>query len=221
MKLELQIIDGPHKGKSFSLKNGLHVGQSLNSLNWEDSEMAQTHGVFVLDQKKRWHFECLDNNKVRVGSSENSKILLLLGLVFHIGQTGFKVTERAPTAFKDWTDGVKGWLEQNQGRSLSSNLFFFHNPIQLSFTQGIQFQQFHTLSYGPREIGYNSLDLNIPDPSLPGRIIAFLQENNQPLVKNLCGDLVRLNGRAFDKEIVTTGDQISFGSHVIELSLTK
>lgn len=221
MKLELQIIDGPHKGKRFSLKNGLHVGQSINSLNWEDSEMAQTHGVFVLDQKKRWHFECLENNKVRVGSSENSRILLLLGLVFHIGQTGFKVIERTQSEFKDWADGIKGWLEQNQGRSLTSNLFFFHNPIQLSFTQGIQFQQFHTLSYGPREIGYNSLDLNIPDPSLPGRIIAFLQENNQPLIKNLCGDLVRLNGRVFDKEIVSNGDQVAFGSHVIELSLTK
>lgn len=221
MKLELEVLNGSRKGQRLSLKNGLQIGRKSEPMHWDDPEMSDVHGVFLVDHKKQWNFECLDGSVVRVGSSEVPRASLLLGLVFHIGQTGFKVVERPPLLYENWQEGVKDWLNTHSGRELYSPITFFSYMVQLAFVEGMQFGQFYTLSYGPREIGHNSLDLNIADPSAPPRVAQLFQENNDIWIENLCGPVALINGFPFEKQLVKNGDRLSITTNVIELSILK
>jgi hypothetical protein len=221
MKIELEVIDGPQKGKRIPLKNGLQFGRLTGPLSFADTQMADMHGVLSFDQKKLWNIECLAPNKLRLGFEEVARAQLLLGLVFHLGQTGFKVVEKPPLAYESWDDGIKEWLRNNPGKLMANELFFFLTPVRLTFVQGAQYEEFYTLSYGPRELGYNHLDLNIKDPTVPPRVAKFFQIGDQTYVENLCGEKALMNGAPFDQHPIKNGDKLTITSNVIELSLLK
>lgn len=221
MKLELEVLDGPQKGKRIPLKNGLQLGRLAGPLSFEDEQMSDLHGVLAFDHKKSWNIECLAPSKLRLGFVETERAQLLLGLVFHLGQTGFKVVEHIAAVHENWEAGMKIWLESNPGRLVSNELFFFLNPVRLTFTQGTQYEEFYTLSYGPREIGFNSLDLNMKDPAVPSQVARFSQIGDQVYIENLCGNKALINDAAFDQHPLRSGDRLVIGSNVIEMSLLK
>ncbi|MEQ1721812.1 MAG: hypothetical protein ABL930_01460 [Pseudobdellovibrio sp.] len=220
MRLELEVLDGPNKGKRLLLKNGLTLGKAQTSgLSFtNDNEMAALHAVVGFDSKKTWNIECLAPAKMRLGFEEVERASLILGLIFHLGQTGFKVVERAPRTKGPWLEELKDWLEASTGRQTSTEIFFFLRPVRLSFIQGAQYEEVYTLSYGPREIGFNSLDLNIKDPNTPPRVVKFFQIGDQVYIESLCGDKVTVNGSTFDQHQVSAGDILRVSSSVIELS---
>ena len=219
MRLELEILDGKNKGRRIPLRNGLVIGRNIDSLVFEDDEMAELHAVVTSDSKKTWNIECLSSNMLRLGFEEVARIKLISGLVFNMGQTGFKVVHRAGREVGDWTQEIKNWLENNPGQRAHSDIFLFLRPIRLSFIQGPQYEEIYTLSYGPRELGHNSLDLNIKDPTAPPRVAKFFQVTDQIYVENLAGDKTTINGNPFDQHLVSNGDKLKVGSNVIELSL--
>lgn len=221
MKLELEVLDGPQKGSRISLKNGLQIGRTVGPLEFKDKKMASLHGVLSLDQKKAWIIECLAPAKLRLGSEETGRASLILGLIFHLGQTGFKVVERPPLNYESWDEGLKDWLKNNPGRIVSNDLFFFLNPVRLTFLQGPQYEDFLTLSYGPRVLGYNNLDLNMKDPTVPPRVVRFFQIGDQVYAENLCKDLAKINGASFDQHPVQNGDRLTVTTNIIELSILK
>jgi hypothetical protein len=190
-----------------------------DSLNFDDESMSELHAITSLDSKKHWNIECLGDNKLRLGFEEVTKARLIIGLIFNLGQTGFKVVQREGRTISSWEAELKTWLENNPGPRAHPEIFFFLKPIRLSFVQGPQYEEVYTLSYGPRELGFNSLDLNIKDPSAPAQVVRFFQIADKTYVENLCGDKVSLNGANFDQHLVTTGDKLKVGSNVIELSL--
>jgi len=219
MRLELEILDGVNKGKKIPLRNGLIVGKTVDSLNFDDDSMAELHAILNLDSNKRWNIECLGDNRLRLGFEEVSKARLIIGLVFNLGQTGFKVVQKEGRAIASWESEMKTWLENHPGPRVHPDMFFFLKPIRLSFIQGPQYEEVYTLSYGPREIGFNNLDLNIKDPGVPAKVARFFQVADKVYVENLCGDKATLNGNPFDQQLVSSGDKLKVGSNVIELSL--
>ena len=220
MKLELEVLDGPQKQKIISLKNGLHLGQNT-PLPFADAQMPELHSVFSIDSKNSWSIECLAPLKLRLGGTEVARATLLYGLIFHIGQTGFKVVERSALAFSSWVEGLREWILRNPAPPVSSDIFFFRNPVRLTFIQGIQFEEYFTLSYGPRVLGFNNLDLNIRDPLVPSRVAKFFQIGEQTYIENLCGERAKINGNYFDQHPVEGGDLLSIASNVIELSVLR
>ena len=110
-------------------------------------------------------------------------------------------------------------LVYNPGPRSQPKLTFFLRPIRLSFIQGPQYEEVYTLSYGPRELGFNSLDLNIKDPAAPALVAKFFQISDKTYIENLAGDKVLLNGAPFDQHLVASGDKLKVASNVIELSL--
>ena len=58
MRLELEILDGPHKGKRLLLRNGLKLGRGQGPLSFDDGEMSDLHAVITFDQNKSWNIEC-------------------------------------------------------------------------------------------------------------------------------------------------------------------
>ena len=220
MKLEIEVLDGAQKGKRISLKNGRQVG--LNEpFAFNDSQIAMYHAVLAFDGKNRWSIECLAPLKLRLGNEEVSRASLLPGLVFHIGQTGFKIVEKEKLTYETWEEGMKDWLSHYSGKAVTTEFFFFPIPIRMTFIQGDQYDEYYTLSYGPRILGSNNLDLNIKDPFAPPLIAKFFQVGPQPYVENLCGDRVKINGATFDQHPLKNGDLLSVTTSVIEFNLLK
>ena len=219
MRLELEVLDGIHKGKRITLRNGLVIGRMVDQIQFDDQDIAELHAIVNLDSKKSWNIECLGENRLRLGFDEVVRARLIFGLIFNLGQTGFKVVQRESRQIESWDKEMKTWLENNQAPRTQPDIFFFLRPVRLSFTQGPQYEEIYTLSYGPRELGHNNLDLNIKDPSAPPKICRFFQVADQVYCENLCGDKVTLNGANFDQHLVSSGDKLKVGSNVIELSL--
>jgi hypothetical protein len=219
MRLELEVLDGNHKGKRITLRNGLVIGRFIDQLEFDDQDMAELHAVVNIDSKKSWNIERLGNSLIRLGFEEVPRARLILGLVFNLGQTGFKVVQRASRQIDSWENEIKVWLENNPAPRSQSDIFFFLRPVRLSFIQGPQYEEIYTISYGPRELGHNNLDLNIKDPVAPPKICRFFQVVDRVYCENLCGDRVTINGANFDQHLVSSGDKLKVGSNVIELSL--
>jgi hypothetical protein len=220
MKLELEVLDGPQKGKKISLKTGLQIGQKT-PFDFADKQMSQMHSVLSFDNKNSWNIECLATLKLRVGADEVGRANLIKGLIFHLGQTGFKVVEKPKLAYESWDEAIKDWLTNNPASPAPSEIFFFLNAIRLTFIQGSQFEEYFTLSYGPRVIGHNNIDLNLKDPSAPHRVAKFFQVGAQSYVENMCGDRAKINGAPFDQHRIQNGDRLTVASNVIELSVLK
>ncbi|MFZ3230080.1 MAG: hypothetical protein WA160_07740 [Pseudobdellovibrio sp.] len=219
MRFEIEVLDGNQKGKRISLSSGLLLGRTASHLKFSDSLMAESHGILMLDHKKAWNIECLDNNFIRIGISELRRISLIPGLIFHLGQTGFKVVEKGEPLVENWSDGLKTWLKNNPAERRQSDIFFFLHPIRLTFEQGPQYEEYLTLGYGPRIIGFNNLDLNLKDPSAPREVGRFFQIGEQSYLENLCGNKSLINSKSFDQHPIQDGDILKIGSTLIELSI--
>jgi hypothetical protein len=221
MKLELEILDGKNKGQRVSLRNGLLLGHSLGKLQFDDLEMQERHAIITFDLKNSWNIECLAPAKMRLGFDEVSRATLIKGLVFHLGQTGFKVVEKISTDARPWKEELLEWFEEHPAKSFNTEVFFFLRPVRLLFIQGPQYEDLYTLSYGPRELGYNHLDLNLKDPSSPTKAARFFQVGDQAFVENLCGQQATINAKNFDQHLIRSGDILRIGSSVIELSILE
>ncbi len=138
MRLELEVLDGENKGKRIALRSGLKLGKTVDFLSFDDEEMAETHAVLNYDSKKSWNIECLHPSVMRLGFEEVGRATLILGLVFHLGQTGFKVVEKPVKARGPWEEELKDWFENYPARSASTEIFFFLHPVRLTFIQGPQ-----------------------------------------------------------------------------------
>lgn len=219
MRLELEILDGMHKGKRIFLRHNLIIGRKIDSLIFDDETLEDQHAVIKLDSKKSWNIECLDKNTLRLGFDEVSRARLIVGLVFNLGQTAFKVVLREGRQIGSWVNELKTWLTNNPGPRTESDIFFFLKPIRLSFIQGPQYEEVYTLSYGPRILGHNQLDLNIKDPTSPSKVARFFQIADKIYIENLAAEKATLNGLQFDQHPISSGDKLKVGANVIELSL--
>jgi hypothetical protein len=215
--LALQVLDGPHKGQLISMRENY----IFSSGYFGDTDMSSVHAEIILDQNFVWKIKALDGNKIRAGSSEGSSLSLIHGLIFHMGQTGFKVVERPPFAFEKWEDGLVEFLEGDSWEPILTEFFFYLYPVRLTFLQGPQTDEFYTLSYGPRVMGFNNLDLNIKDPTQPEKIAKFFQVGETSYIESLCGEKILINGQPFNQHAIETGDRLTFGANLFELSIIK
>jgi hypothetical protein len=221
MRLEIEVLDGNQKGKRISLSNGLLLGRKTHDLSFADNMISPAHAILMLDFKNSWNIECLDENVVRLGLGEMKKVALLPGLVFHMGQTGFKVVEKSAPTVATWTEGLIRWLKENPAEQKSTEFFFFLHPLRLTFMQGPQYDEYLTMGYGPRVLGFNCLDLNLADSNAPKEVARFFQIGEQAYVENLCGQKALINSKSFDQHPIQDGDLLKIGSTIIELSILK
>lgn len=221
MSLALTILDGPLKGKLISLKKN----QILSGPFFSDEEMGNKHASVHIDSDLSWNIMCLDNNKMRVGLGETTKISLIPGLIFHLGQTGFKVVEKPKLNLEGWEEGLTDWMSEQSWEQKQTDFFFFLYPVRMTFLSGPQSDEFFTISYGPRTMGFNSFDLNIKDPSQPKEILRFYQIGETAYIENLVGglqsDKVLVNKNRFDHHPISDGDRIQFGPHLIEFTILR
>ncbi len=221
MNLALTVLDGPLKGKLISLKKNFVLSASFFS----DEEMGKNHAEVSLDQNMSWNISGLESNKIRIGSGESDQISLILGLIFHLGQTGFKVIEKPQPKFEGWEEGLTNWMGAQSWGQKQTDFFFYLYPVRMTILSGPQADEFFTISYGPRVMGFNNFDLNIKDPSLPKNIVRFYQIGESAYIENLLGgqtsDKVLVNKNRFDHHAISDGDHLQFGAHLIEFTILR
>ena len=148
---------------------------------------------------------------------------MLPGLIFHIGQTGFKVVERSLPEAADWENQSAEFINMlDLEAGVNSELFFFLLPVQIVFTQGPQSGEIYTLSYGPRILGSNNLDLNIIDPAQPHELLKFTQVGDSVLIENLADEKsILVNKETFVKHKLTGTDRFTFGTNIMDISILR
>jgi hypothetical protein len=220
-QLALSVLDGPLKGKVFSLRKNL----TLKGPQFSDEEMGDSHAEVFLDHNMSWNIKSLNSNKIRMGSGESDRISLILGLIFHLGQTGFKVVEKPKLNLEGWEEALTAWFEEQDWQPKQTDFFFFLYPVRMTFLSGPQSDEFFTISYGPREMGFNHFDLNIKDPTQPKKIVRFYQIGESAYVENMAGglgsDKVLVNKNRFDHHAIADGDRLQFGAHLIEFTILR
>lgn len=218
-QLTLQILDGELQ----STKIPLRQGYIFSGTHFTDNQMQKQHAKVSLDSNFNWKINSLDNGMIRIGSEETKSISLIPGLVFHLGQTGFKVVERVLQEPLEWERISAEFIDNlDLQPTPQADIFFFLLPIQILFIQGPQSGTIYTLSYGPRILGSNHLDLNIKDPSQPHELLKFLQVGDKVIVQNLTAESsVLVNKNSFTQHTLSGTDRFTFGSNIIDISILK
>lgn len=208
--MTLLVLDGKFKSSYIPLKKSY----IFDGLKLHDPKMKTPHAQIDLDHNFSWKINALGGHKIRTGNAEVTTISLIPNLIFNIGGTGFKVLDRLLPSSANWETISADFIDSlHITNRLSSDFFFFLNPVQISFIQGPQADDIYTLSYGPRVMGYNQLDINIKDPNMPHEYFKFTQLGDKVLIEDL-----------LTKKVYTLEDeslQIAFGSHVIEIKKLK
>lgn len=217
--MTLQILDGQLQSTLIPLQENYTFSGSY----FQDIEMKSLHAKVIFDHNLNWKINGLGGYKIRISSDEVDSISLIPGLIFHIGQTGFRVIERVHPETAAWEHVAAAFIDNlNIASDPSNQVFFFLSPVQITFIQGPQSGDIYTLSYGPRTLGSSHLDLNLKDPTQPHELLRFEQVGDTVLIKNL-GDekSVLVNKNTFTEYTLTGTNRFTFGTNIIEISILK
>lgn len=225
LRLSLQILNGSQKGQNYPL----FQGQVFHGSLFGDADMLENHAVVNIDSSQMWSVRtegapgqpAHNPAKIRIGAVETERIALIPGVIFHLGQTGFKVVEIPTNKSFDPSAETAKWLEKQTWIQKRPSVFFYLLPLRLSFLKGPQAGDFYTLSYGPRVLGFNQTDLNLLEPGLPKEAIHFTLDNLRPKIKRVSDFPVFVNNDVLSDQFVEDGDMIKIGTNEIEISILK
>jgi hypothetical protein len=225
LRLSLLTLNGPQKGQRVPL----YQGQVFHGSAYSDADMLENHAIINIDTNLMWSVrtdgpdgqQLNRNAKIRIGSAETERISLIPGVIFHLGQTGFKVVEIPINKDFDAPNETLMWLEQQNWQQRKPTVFFFLLPLRLTFIKGPQAGDHYTLSYGPRILGFNQTDLNLLEPGLPKEAIHFTIDNLRPKIKKGSDYKVLVNNEDLSEHFLNDGDIIKIGTNEIEVSILK
>lgn len=101
-----------------------------------------------------------------------------------------------------------------------SHIRAFQQPLILAFTQGPDTEKELVLGYGPRSIGFQCLDLELSDPSLPDLCFTIgPDEQGEPILTTSDKMKIKLNGSVVSSEKLNHKDVIEFGTNKIEVRI--
>jgi hypothetical protein len=222
LRLIITALNGPLKGQRIPL----YRGQLFSGSVYADDTMQENHAEVEIDSSVMWVVRArpytlnqTDTPRIRLGSVETEKISLIPGVIFHIGQTGFKVSEVFASKQVDLTDETLNRLENLELKTSEPTLTMFDPPIRLTFVKGPQAGDVFTLAYGPRILGSHQSDLNLVEPGLPHRAIELGVDDLRPSLKNLTSYKVQINDADLTEHFISPGDVVKIGSSEIEITL--
>lgn len=223
----LESLDGPSAGTYFLLENGTVLGRTKADIILKDSKVSSSHAKVSVDAAGRYFMVDLDSaNGLTIGDQRVKRVSLLTGLVFQIGRLSFRVHEGGTQdierlgILKPWRSRLIELLKPinlkddyiaNSGRP-------FVPAVQLDFIQGIQNSQSITFYYGPRLVGRRSLDLEIFDPEAPEKVFELIPQGRSAKVHVFDPQKVLINNCSLSEHLLATGDLISFGNTLIQVT---
>ena len=213
----------------------------------DDAKMSGTHakvevdnkGQFVLRDQNSSNAMILDGRKVR-------KIALMPGVIFTIGSTQFRVVKddvadpqvilksidsfEVPKAFEvpvhraplTWKEKIAEFWEQEEPMLSNSDdsevrIEAFSPALVLDFIEGVQADQKITLGYGPRQAGFDHLDVDLQDPSVPEKAFELKPGPGHVELTDLSEGQVFVNNLPCAVTYLEEGDIISIGETKIKV----
>ncbi len=229
MALSIEILDGPAQGQVFRIIVGLRLGRTVGEIKVPDAKISSLHAQ--VERNEKGQLLLIDKgsaNGLRMGDAKVSRVLLMLGVNFRIGNTRFRVMESVTSE-----TGVRGsisalgWKHTLREQvpliilkndSQQTQVHPFTPPIELHFLTGIQADDKVQLGYGPRLAGSDVLDIELQEENAPDIAFELVPVSEGVLFKTSYPTLVQLNGQAVSSEVLKAGDQIQIGSSLIEVN---
>lgn len=224
MSLFLEILDGDLKGTRTPARAGLVIGRHADGLTIRDSKLSGKHAELVeRPDGGLWVVDLDSANGIKTTVGKVRELKLEPGLTFTLGRTPFLVIsveessfEETPTAVMAQTvtrtfwDTVRDLAKRAEKGDRSSPVPIapFSRAVRLKFVRGIQMGTVWTVGYGPREIGTDSIDLQLEDANLPGICFRLEPHEGGVYFKNESANQVRLNGKSTQGALLKAGDVI-------------
>ncbi len=247
MALFIVPLNGPKSGSKLVLSEGFTIGRKKGDLILEDdSKVSGTHAKVTIDNKDQLILVDQDSaNGLILNRKKVKKIALMPGVIFTIGQTDFRVIKddtipspvapknpslsEAPQAFEvpvsrkplTWQEKITGLWEQMEPMiaipSEETHLGAFSPALVLDFIEGIQADQKITLGYGPRQAGFDHLDINLQDPTVPDEAFELRPGPGSVQFVDLTNGQVLINNSQGEVTFLEEGDIISVGQTKIKV----
>ena len=209
----LEILAGPLKGRTLSLKRSSSIGRKGTDVELEDSKMSQIHAFFQFSPPETWHI--VDNNSrngIWVNGHREKKVQIFDGLELQVGQTVLrcrlakKEDNRLPSEFLKWLRSCAKKLRDDK-----CPLEEIKPSIQLRVVEGQQLGEKWVIFYGPRQVGHLNLDLCIFENEMPKDGFSIEAIDKEPHFFTNYDKLITVNNRRMKSKILVPGDTIEIG----------
>ena len=243
MSLILTVVSGPRRGETFPLRDGLTIGRQDADIALDDRRVSGRHAFVRAGGDDTW--ELHDN-----GSKNGTKdargqavdgLVLTPKTTFSIGETTFRVDAPEPSPAvptprpavaprpragpprQTWYDVLAQMLidQAAKFRDQPRGLTPLEPAVVLDFVRGPQVNSRWILGYGPRQIGPGALDLPLWEPELPPVCFELIPGKDGLIFRTAHREVVRLNGRAVDNDVLRAGDTIQIKDTLIEVDFTE
>lgn len=233
MKLRIEIVEGTLKGLRHTISKGTRIGRTRGEVVIDDAKISSLHAEVEEDSNGNLLLTDLgSSNGIVVNNNRVNRVAMMPGLVFTLGRTTFLVssvdgapktipkTEIAPAkepveaVNRHWTEVLKTHLTDPKLKFKQKKIMLkpFHLALKLIFTKGYQYGTEWVVSYGPRKVGSQAVDLQILDPDAPAWCFELTAETKGVIFTTHIPDVVRLNQQQIKSKPLVDGDTISFGS---------
>lgn len=235
--LFFEIIQGPNKGQIIPIKPGYKLGNGFGEAKVEIKLPAKNilslHAQIISLENGQLFLVALNPNHVfSIDSHKIDRIELTNGYIFKLEDMLIKVASKAKKNTSLYAQRVP--MSQKPDQTLESllqtctslipknsgsiEIQAFKSPLQMRFSQGLQFDESFIIGWGPRKFGKNTLEFSLSDPVAPD--IAFTLSpgtKGEYVFFTKYPNIIFINGNSFKKAIVKTRDKIQFGDTIIEL----
>ena len=229
MGLTLEIVYGPGRGSQFELKAGLKLGRKKADILLKDQKISSFHayieetaqGLVLKDNKS--------SNGIVVDGKKVPEVLLKAGVIVQLGETYLRVNAdeaekakgRDAQRPKTWRDLLASWLQENQKNFQSPSGFAvtpFSKLIELEFITGPQLHTKYQIGYGTRRVGRKSLEFPLVGDRIPATCFKLeAGDRGECRFTTSEPDIVKLNSRAVEDQILSDGDVITIFNHTIKV----
>jgi hypothetical protein len=113
---------------------------------------------------------------------------------------------------------LMNYIQHIPKNQIENSVMAFKNPLQMRFTQGLQFEESIVVGWGPRRFGKSTLEFALTDPVAPG--LAFTLSpgpKGEFVFTTSYPNIVFINGQKMKKAILMSGDKIKVGDTIIEI----
>lgn len=120
-----------------------------------------------------------------------------------------------------WQETLVEFLRSAQARAENFPVLeikAFNPPVKLSFVGGIQFGETWKLGYGPRIVGAKSVDLQLIESGVPDYAFRLSPQKAGVHFSTDFSNIVRINGKSVENEILQDGDVIEINDTRIMVS---
>lgn len=234
MAFVLEIIEGPHAGQSFAIRDGTEIGRVRGQiLLKKDSKVSSFHAAIVKDPKGGLLvIDQGSSNQIKINGQKVKRVQLMHGVQFQIGRTVFKVVERdegaeapavEPVIEKEWDEVLREGIAQlKMARPpAKAPVRAFKQVLRLDFIEGQQADEYLTLGFGPRDFGSDNLDIELKESVCPAIAFTITPSPSGALFTTDFPRLVHVNGQSDIRHELHEGDTIRIGTTLIQVSFTK